>query len=232
MSNRQIPKILHMTYKVRKLNPIVYNQWKKLNPDYIFTFSDDKDCYKFIEKNFNKEYANFFSNIVFGPNKADFWRLCKLYVEGGVYVDIDIFPYIKLDNFIKNYTFCSCINNDNAIFQAIIGTIKNNIIIEKAIKFFYEKKYEMNLFKNIGYNSHPTHNLYTLIQNIIQKPPRPFILYNINFNNDIKEKVYFYYEILLKPKKGLDGYYVIDANKLILFKSRYNGFNNWKNKLK
>jgi len=232
MDNTKIPRILHMTYKVRKLSPIVYNKWKKLNPHYTFTFSDDKDCYKFIEKNFSKEYAEFFNKIVFGPNKADFWRLCKLYIEGGVYVDIDIYPYINLDNFIKNYTFCSCINNGNAIFQAVIGSTKNNVIIERAIKFFYEKRYEMNLLKNIGYNASPTHNLYTVIQNIIRRIPRPFILYNIKINNEKNiEKIYFYYELLLQPKKGLDGYYVIDKNKLILFKSRFDNFNKWKNNL-
>jgi hypothetical protein len=58
------------------------------------------------------------------------------------------------------------------------------------------------------------------------------ILYNIKINNEKNiEKIYFYYELLLEPKKGLDGYYVIDKNKLILFKSRFDNFNKWKNNL-
>jgi len=52
--------------------------------------------------------------------KADLWRLCKLYIHGGVYADVDLVPYINIDNLDKDITFYSCISDSNdGIFQAL-----------------------------------------------------------------------------------------------------------------
>ena len=33
--------------------------------------------------------------------KADLWRLCKLYVYGGIYADIDLVPYLSIDSIMN-----------------------------------------------------------------------------------------------------------------------------------
>ena len=72
---RKIPKVIHMTNKTKEFPENIINMWKKLNPDYTFTFSDDKDCYDFIENNFNKEYAELFNKIFLSYLVLSFTRI-------------------------------------------------------------------------------------------------------------------------------------------------------------
>ena len=60
----EIPKVIHMTYKIRKLPSKNMEKWKKLNPNYKFTFSDDEDCKKFIHKHFGEGYLNIFNRCL------------------------------------------------------------------------------------------------------------------------------------------------------------------------
>ena len=109
---QKIPKIIYMCFKTKKDVPKkVFKLWKKLNPEYKLNFSDDKQCYNFLKNNFSIEYAKYFNEIPWGPIKADFWRLCVLYINGGVYADIDLKPLKPLNDIInKNTTFSSCLN--------------------------------------------------------------------------------------------------------------------------
>jgi mannosyltransferase OCH1-like enzyme len=71
-----------MKYK-KTVPKFVFDRWKKLNPNYNIDFSLDDQCITFIRENFN-DYI------------ADLWRLCKLYIDGGVYADVDLVPYINI----------------------------------------------------------------------------------------------------------------------------------------
>lgn len=64
---------------------------------------------------------NLFEEIEYGPYKCDFWRLCKLYINGGVYSDIDIEPLMSIDEIIKdNCDFYSCLALDrSSIFKRL-----------------------------------------------------------------------------------------------------------------
>jgi len=52
---------------------------------------------EFLKNNFNGYIVNLFKVIHIGMYKADLWRLCKLYIHGGVYSDVDLVPYINID---------------------------------------------------------------------------------------------------------------------------------------
>ena len=60
----KIPKIINMSYK--NIPPgYVFENWKKLNPDYEINFSLDSDCINFLRTNFN-DYFTFDKLIKFG----------------------------------------------------------------------------------------------------------------------------------------------------------------------
>jgi hypothetical protein len=113
-------KTIYMTY-YKKVPDIVFKRWKELNPNYNIDFSLDSDCISFLRRYFNDNVANLFINIKSGMYKADLWRLCKLYIYGGVYADVDLVPYIYLNELNKDITFYSCLSyNKKTVFQAFM----------------------------------------------------------------------------------------------------------------
>ena len=182
-----IPKIIYFTYKK---NPpkYVFDNWKILNPDYIIDFSLDGDCIDFLNNYFDETFSKMFCEIKEGMYKADLWRLCKLYINGGVYADIDLVPYVSIDELIKDrYTFYSCLSaNKYSIFQAFIVTPpKNPLLLSFIFSFIQNKPY--------NYVNGPTYDMYNVIKN------------NLVHYNDImilSEKDYNLYSVKIKINIG------------------------------
>lgn len=63
---------------------------KRLNPNWIYKFYDDKDVIEFISNNFGWHYASAWNSIgqEYGAAKADLFRYLLLYKNGGVWLDI------------------------------------------------------------------------------------------------------------------------------------------------
>jgi hypothetical protein len=152
-------KTIYMTYK-RNIPDIVFDRWKNLNPEYDITLSLDNDCIQFLSENFNDYIAELFKKIPIGMYKADLWRLCKLYINGGIYADIDLVPYINIDTLDKDITFYSCIALDKkSIFQAFLVTFhkpKNPLILNFLISFLLNNPYT--------YLNGPCYDMYNCIK--------------------------------------------------------------------
>lgn len=147
---------VYMTYH-SQLPPVVIKRWKELNPEYTVDFSTDADCITFLEKGFNKNIAGLFNYITRGMYKADLWRLCKLYIHGGVYADIDLIPFHSVRDMVSSSTattvttvavpsasFYSCLSMGNpTVFQAFMyhSRARNPLILGCLISFFVNKPY-------------------------------------------------------------------------------------------
>lgn len=105
----KIPKVIHQTFSDVNLPDeikFVMNENKKKCPGCEFKFYSDSDRELFIKNNFKKEVYHAYKKInpLYGAMKADFFRYCVLYKEGGIYLDIkssfldDPFKYIKEDD--------------------------------------------------------------------------------------------------------------------------------------
>ena len=164
-----IPKNIYFTYKDNSIPEIVFERWKKLNPDYNIYFYDDIQCYEFITENFGIDYGIYFNEIKIGPYKADFWRLCILYINGGIYSDVDIVPHISIETFIKNIDLCTCLAmNKKSIFQAFIATKPKNELIKQCIESFYSKRFDKNFLNNIK-DCAPTYDMYNVFLIFLNK---------------------------------------------------------------
>ena len=102
----KIPKIVHYTFATNKLPAeIIANieNNKKMCPDYKFIFYNDLDCDLFIKTNFDERTYNAYNKInpIYGAMKADFFRYCVLFIEGGVYIDIKSTINVNLSDIIK-----------------------------------------------------------------------------------------------------------------------------------
>ena len=67
--------------------------------DWRFVVHDDLDARKFIEFWFPSYVLAAYLKIRHGMSRADFWRVCVMYVHGGVYADADA-SQIKLNGLV------------------------------------------------------------------------------------------------------------------------------------
>jgi hypothetical protein len=157
-------KTIYMTYH-SQLPPVVMKRWQDLNPEYTIDFSLDVDCIQFIDSELSRSIAELFMHIPRGMYKADLWRLCKLYIHGGVYADIDLVPFVPISKMTssQSVTFYSCLSLcDDNIFQALMvhSRKRSPLLLGFLISFILNKSY-MNI------DNGPTTDMYE------------FILYNV-----------------------------------------------------
>lgn len=67
------------------------------NPEYRRNHHDDDSALVYIEKYCGAEAAAAYSCITPPAYRADIFRFCALYAEGGIYLDEDILPAVPLD---------------------------------------------------------------------------------------------------------------------------------------
>lgn len=233
-------KIIYMTYN-KPVPEFVFSRWLELNKNYSIQLSFDKDCLEFLKTHFNEDCVKMFNNMNEGKYKADFWRICKLYVHGGVYSDVDLVPHLDIDSLDEDVTFYSCLTCNKAIFQAFMlaSKPKNPLLLSFIMSFFIN-----NL--HIG-GTFPTSDMYECIKYNLNGidffPEKKYTINEIKIpinvgTSDSCVKIvdlhYFphdvEYEIRLQqiPNNSIF-HFVIENNKLIV--SRLDNDNGWENNL-
>lgn len=90
----KIPKIIMQTWKTHD-PPDIWKQTpevsKKLNPDWEYHLLSDDDNREFMKKHF-PQYLNLYDNLKYPIMRADMIRYAWLYVNGGLYYDLDQCP--------------------------------------------------------------------------------------------------------------------------------------------
>jgi len=89
--NDNIPLDIYQTWYTKDLPPGMIkciNKLKKDNPEFKFHLFDDNDCKNFIKEYFGNKVYEAYENLIPGAYKADLWRYCILYNNGGIYIDI------------------------------------------------------------------------------------------------------------------------------------------------
>jgi hypothetical protein len=135
IKNESIPKILIQTYKNKnKVPQKVFDNIKKFASDYEYRFFEDQDCVNFIKNNFPNEVLEGYQRLQNGAHKADLFRYCYLYINGGVYIDIKTELMKPLNEiFNKNYVYSVLSSVKNTIYQGIIATPPKKEFFKKLI---------------------------------------------------------------------------------------------------
>jgi mannosyltransferase OCH1-like enzyme len=173
ISKFDVPNHIVLFYDDIKLVPNkVFLNWKKLNPDYKLIFFNFIDAEYFLEKKLGIEYKNHFIKITFIPHRCDFFRLCFLYIYGGIYSDIDNVPLQPINTFFKPFndvTFCTALSLENDSFaQAIIYSTRQNKYLDVCIKAYLTifKSFE-KLIDYSGQDLSGTRIMYNAIKKIL-----------------------------------------------------------------
>lgn len=100
--NKSIVKKIWQTWKISKVPKVArlpYLSWGFMNKDWKRELKNDKEIAEYIQTNYPKLYKKF-KKLPFGVMKADIWRYCVTYNEGGLYTDLDTTCVSKINNWI------------------------------------------------------------------------------------------------------------------------------------
>jgi mannosyltransferase OCH1-like enzyme len=132
-----IPANIFQTWHTKNLQPgmqMAVNNLRAAGPEFNYQLFDDNDCREFIKNNFEESILHAYDSLIPGAYKADLWRYCILYKQGGIYLDIKYLPVngFKLVNLLENEHFCLDADQ-NGIYNAIMVCRPGNEILRKAI---------------------------------------------------------------------------------------------------
>lgn len=98
-----IPRIIIQTWKTKELTNVVHylcqKRVKELHPDYQYLYFDDDEMFTFMKTNF-PQYWNKFKDLRYKIQQIDIFRLCAVYFYGGIYLDLDIWLFKKIDDML------------------------------------------------------------------------------------------------------------------------------------
>ena len=139
-NNRSQPKIVHMTLKTfDEIKPhSEINYIKKLWEDtYDCSVQryNDGECRKMIEAHFDERVLKAYDKLIPGAFRSDIWRLCALYVYGGIYSDVHIRPHFKSEpsSLLDSADYVFCIDKPSSstyIYNALMKMPKKSKLIK------------------------------------------------------------------------------------------------------
>ena len=142
-NEQNIPKTIIQTSYSRNIENILhYNSiltYIELNPEYEYKFFDNNDSRLFIKNNFDEYILIAYDLVIPGAFKADFFRYCFLYINGGCYFDCKSILRIPLRNIInQDDTFLLCKDIGEGYFNAIILSVPKNKLLLETINMCVE----------------------------------------------------------------------------------------------
>lgn len=151
-----IPKIIHTSWNTKDIlnsdSILIKNGISRLidlNPEWQFNLYVDEEIEEYLFENLEPpEYTLIKDEHIVA--KLDVWRLMKIYTEGGIYVDIDRYCNVKLDEVISPEVKCVLpISRYYDFSQDIMISIPENPIYMLAFQLNMQARHQGN--KNIYY---------------------------------------------------------------------------------
>ncbi|MAH20706.1 MAG: hypothetical protein CMB96_04620 [Flavobacteriaceae bacterium] len=91
-----VPPHVYQTWHTKDMHFVWLEQFKAmkdLNKHITFHLFNDDDCRNYIKNNFETKVLWAYDSLNPSAYKADLWRYCVLYKEGGIYLDIKLLCY-------------------------------------------------------------------------------------------------------------------------------------------
>lgn len=194
---------------------------KEMNPEFKHYLFNDNDCIEFIKKHFNDSVVNAYNTLIPGAYKADLWRYCVLYIQGGIYLDIKY-------EAINDFKFMYLMDKEHyvidyfGIYNGLMISKPNNKILLECIE---------RIVDNVNKRIYPLSGSLTitgpgLLSNVYLSKFPLFKTFNEINNFDL---VFSSFDITGKIIYNPSNAYIYYKNKLIL--KKYNEYRNDQDKL-
>ena len=137
--NPVIPLNVFQTWGTKDLPPKMkanLEDMKRQNPEFTYFLFDDDECREFIKINFEPEVLKAYDGLIPGAFKADLWRLCVLYIHGGIYMDIKFkcVNNFKLMELTESEHYIKDRSGFLSIYNAMMVCKSKNPFLMEAIK--------------------------------------------------------------------------------------------------
>jgi mannosyltransferase OCH1-like enzyme len=159
-NNVPIPKVImqywHSSKEIPKDVLECIDSWKVLiNKGFRFDFFDDESAKCFIKKHLKKEHIDSYLKCHHPAMRCDYFRLCYLYVSGGLYVDSD--------ELLLNIEIDFLFENNNIKIQPLCYSLKEEKMIDNRdfLRCPYDET-NVYYFNNNPIISPPNHHLIAL----------------------------------------------------------------------
>ena len=182
-----VPYKVYQTWMTHSLRPGMYKTCKHnhaTNPEFDFFLFDNAECRKYIETNFEPPVLKAYDTLIPGAYKADLWRLCVLYKEGGIYLDIKFKIAQSLREFLGGATGpilvkdkWQPISDGIAPYQAILASPPAHPLFKQAID---------NIVRNVESRYYGANQLDptgpVMLARLISEEERAFFHYYVHFD--------------------------------------------------
>jgi mannosyltransferase OCH1-like enzyme len=116
--------------------------WRNLNPTWEYKYSSASKRAEQVEA-FSQELYKFYP-FMDKVTQADVWRYVVVYQNGGFYSDMDAMCSASLDDVVKQVpngieVVGPKINDDNTMYNANFGAIKNSACLEKVLEIMLDR---------------------------------------------------------------------------------------------
>jgi mannosyltransferase OCH1-like enzyme len=151
-----IPKIIWQTYEseykdLPELAKDFSKTWIEKNPDWEYRYVSGKEREEFVLKNFGEEWHKIYMSYTTGVLRADLWRYMCLYINGGVYADLDILCKKSIESWLDT-TLNFVVSEEEpgtGYTQMLFASCPNNIFLQNILKDIKEQFYLNKKYKNI-----------------------------------------------------------------------------------
>ncbi len=142
LSPRKIPRVVVRTAPSMTLPDVfkgVVSSTVNPNPEYEHVFFTDEQCAAFMKEHYPGRVAEAYDKIIPGAYKSDLWRMCYLYKNGGVYLDMTKSMMRPLAQVLDDdYDLVTVLDGDPCcIYQAFLccrpGLPVMKLCIERAV---------------------------------------------------------------------------------------------------
>jgi mannosyltransferase OCH1-like enzyme len=151
-----IPKFIWQTYEseykdLPTLAKTCANSWQEKNPNWEYRYVSGKERSDFVLNNFGQEWFTIYNSYKTNILRADLWRYMCLYINGGLYADLDILCKEPIEHFFDlNYNFVASEEPSGPGYsQMIFASNSKNIFLENVLNNIKVKYYEKNIYSNI-----------------------------------------------------------------------------------
>lgn len=181
---------------------------KKTNPSFTHHLFDDNDCREFIKNNYNSLVLEAFDTLAPGAYKADLWRYCILYKEGGIYMDIKYVPHndFRLVSLTESEHFV--LDADKyGIYNALIACKPGNRILKQAINA---------IIRNVKLKYYGSSNLDPTGPHLLSKFFNPYIKKYLPLKHEIhNDQKFITFRGIIVLKMYNNYYYEISKNEKV-----------------
>jgi mannosyltransferase OCH1-like enzyme len=138
MVDQKIPRVIIQTNERNLVPKGMYDATQSFitdNPTYAYRYFTDEDALEYLKENFPPKVVNAYNKLIPGAFKADLFRYCVLYKDGGVYIDTGMVSSGPLKRIIKDTdTFIAPDDAGNGgLYNAFICSVPSHPILKEAI---------------------------------------------------------------------------------------------------